>query len=1266
MNREEFFYLLPYLISLALSLGIFIYAWRHRHVRGARAYTWFVAGQTLTIASFIFELISPNLQTKIMWDKLQWLTDSFLVFIPFLLFSVQFSEHQLKKPRLTWAYWIGAPILFTLFLLTDNVHHLLYPNPHLSADRPFRDLQYDFTLIVYLYSFLYIYGASFYGIGLLIKRAIQPFNVFRYQFWTIAIGFSIPLVLSFFSLANIKITPQRDVSPFTFAIGNLVVVWGLFRYRLLDVVPMAREQIFENIADPVVVLDATNRVVYVNPAALRLLGRTSAETIGHVSNEAFARWPVLVSELEYLDIDRREITIREDDDTFFYDLKITPIYNTNRQMIGRILVAHDITRYKTLESGYRILSEELEQRVKERTEELRHIAERYRAVVENQTEFIVRWKPDGTRTFVNEAYLRYWGITLDDALAINFFSHIAEADRPGVEKNITSLLAGTLDAITDTHRVIKPDGSIGWQEWTDQVIRDANGQIVELQSVGRDVTERKQAEEALRESEAIYRQAIEVAGAVPYHQSYGEGFVTNYDFIGEGIREITGYGPEEFNEQVWDSLVQETNLLGELSQYTWREAITRVRTGATSIWQCEQRIRTRDGKNRWVYEAAVELRDKNGKSHGSIGLFQDITERKQAEDTILKQLAFDELMNRLLAQFATCSYDEVDASIGLALREIAEYLGGDFANILFLSDDHKSWISSYRWMATQPTRLHHPTQTIPAGKLLWSEGKLFEGESIIITSLDDYPVEAAAERQLGEAEGVKSLLSVPIRGRIRSVSGVIDIVAYQHPIQWSDSDVTHLRLIGDAIANLLERQRAEAALRSSEERFSKAFQESPSIITISQIKGGKLLEVNEAFEKIMGYARDEVIGKSVAELGIWANWDHREHLLSTLLTNGKIRNEEVQYQTKSGKIITCLLAAELIELGSEPCILSVIEDITERKKAELRILHLNRLYFTISQINQTIVHAHDADSLFREICHVATDHGQFRMAWIGLLDEPDGVVTPLVFAGAEQGYLKDLRIKYEDEVMGTGPTGTAIREGRCIICQDIATDPRMIPWQAQALGRGYRSSAAVPFRKHGRAVGALTVYASEPQGFDAEDVELLEQIGQDVSFALDSIDHEAERKRAEKNLEEAYDTTLEGWARALELRDKETEGHSRRVTETTLAVARAMGFNQEELVHIRRGSILHDIGKMGIPDQILRKEGPLTEEERQIVLKHPDTAYNLLKQISYLEKALEIPHSHHEKWDGTGYPRGLAGEEIPLSARIFAIVDVWDALSSDQ
>lgn len=131
-------------------------------------------------------------------------------------------------------------------------------------------------------------------------------------------------------------------------------------------------------------------------------------------------------------------------------------------------------------------------------------------------------------------------------------------------------------------------------------------------------------------------------------------------------------------------------------------------------------------------------------------------------------------------------------------------------------------------------------------------------------------------------------------------------------------------------------------------------------------------------------------------------------------------------------------------------------------------------------------------------------------------------------------------------------------------------------------------------------------------------------------------------------------------------RDKQTGDHTKQVTEMTLRIAQGLGVKEEELVHIRRGALLHDIGKMGIPDNILLKPGPLTDEEWGIMKQHPIYAYELLNSIEYLRPALDIPYCHHEKWDGTGYPRGLKGEEIPLSARIFAVVDVWDALISDR
>jgi len=162
------------------------------------------------------------------------------------------------------------------------------------------------------------------------------------------------------------------------------------------------------------------------------------------------------------------------------------------------------------------------------------------------------------------------------------------------------------------------------------------------------------------------------------------------------------------------------------------------------------------------------------------------------------------------------------------------------------------------------------------------------------------------------------------------------------------------------------------------------------------------------------------------------------------------------------------------------------------------------------------------------------------------------------------------------------------------------------------------------------------------------------------------INERASLEKANTELVAAYDATILGWSRAMDLRDRETEGHSQRVAEHTVQLAQAMGLSEQELVHIRRGALLHDMGKLGIPDSILHKPEKLTDEEWDIMHKHPQLAYDMLSSIEYLRPALDIPYCHHEKWDGSGYPHKLRGEHIPLAARIFAIVDVWDALTSER
>lgn len=249
--------------------------------------------------------------------------------------------------------------------------------------------------------------------------------------------------------------------------------------------------------------------------------------------------------------------------------------------------------------------------------------------------------------------------------------------------------------------------------------------------------------------------------------------------------------------------------------------------------------------------------------------------------------------------------------------------------------------------------------------------------------------------------------------------------------------------------------------------------------------------------------------------------------------------------------------------------------------------------------------------------------------------------------------------------LGEGFAGKAAMERRRIDVPDLPhadgpARPHLV------VTEGFVSYYAVPLVAKGEIKGVLEVCHRAPVAAEPEWVEFLEALAGQAAIAVDNATLFEGLQRSNLDLTLAYDTTLEGWSRALDLRDKETEGHTQRVADLTLRLARARGIEDAELVHIRRGALLHDIGKMGIPDSILLKPGPLTDEEWVVMRKHPVYALELLSPIAYLRPALDIPYAHHEKWDGTGYPRGLTETQIPLAARIFAVVDVWDALTSDR
>jgi len=573
----------------------------------------------------------------------------------------------------------------------------------------------------------------------------------------------------------------------------------------------------QNAEDMIWTMNLDFQLTYVSPAVERALGYSAQEILAStperfLTPESFAVGVEVFREeidnaqsqpdpnyARLLELEYR----RQNGSTFWVEMKFSLIRDLNGHPIIVLGVGRDITARKQAE------------------EALRQSEEKYRAVVEKQTEFIVRWKPDGIRTFANDAYRRYFGLTTERAVSASFMPLIVEEDRRAVEEKISRLASGTTNAETEVHRVIRPDGSIGWQEWTDQAIRDGSGQIVEFQSVGRDITARKQAEEQVQ----------------------------------------------------------------------------------------------------------LQLRRMSAMSE------------------------IDRAINSSL---------DMRVSLEILLSEVLSQLGVHAASVLLLN----------------------------------------------------------------------------------------------------------------------------------------------------------------------------------------ASSDHLEYVAGKGFRTSGIRQLQVRL-------------------------------------------------------------------------------GEGLAGWVGL--ERKALHIPvLAEAGSQFKYSEFL--KNEDFVEYLG----------------------------------------VPLVAKGMLKGVLEIFHRTPLNPDANWVNYLETLGQQAAIAIDNAQLFESTQRSNLELMTAYDATIEGWAQALELRDTETKGHSHRAVDLTLELARKMGIEESQLAHIRRGVLLHDIGKMGIPDAILQKPAPLTDDEWEIMRQHPLYAHKWLSSILYLQPALDIPYCHHEKWDGTGYPRGLNGEQIPVAARIFAVVDVWDALASDR
>jgi len=918
--------------------------------------------------------------------------------------------------------------------------------------------------------------------------------------------------------------------------------------------------------------------------------------------------------------------------------------------------------------------------VRQKTEEaLRESEERYHSLFDRMMDGIYRSTHEGKFVDVNPAMVAMFGYSSkEEMLKIDIKKELYFSP----EERGSHILDTGMEEI-EVYRMRRKDGSEIWVEDHGYYVHDDQGNILFHEGMLRDVTERVRAEAAFRENDTLLRETQRIGGIGPFCLGFLTGFWKSSDTLDRILGIDDSY---ERSIQGWVNLVHPGHREW-MVQYFTQDVIV----GKNRFDREYKIIRQNDGAERWVHGMGELEVNAGGDLLNMKGTIQDVTSRKQMEDDLRQSLVELEALYKISSSLR--SAQTLEEAMPALLDQTLAAMATDTGTIL-LYDPKTNELRD-----TNPRGWFDDLKDIRinigegvAGNV-FSTGQMHVSEEFIKDPLVRPDSLARIPAGWGGA-------CLPIRSS-DEVVGVL-FIAVQLPSRITPEQIKLLHSLTEIAGSIIERTRLfeETARRAKE--FESLYQTSKALSEQTELKpllnlivitAKKMLDsassgmylfdpVKSELELIMdtepfiptgshlmiGEGAAGLVAQTRQPLRIddYSTWEGRSPQYEGVPLRA-VLEVPMMY---GGELIGVLAVDEIGDSDrtyteADERLLSLFASqaagaVHSARLREEAIKRLRNLQ-TLHEVDKAIASSLDLRITLNILLSRIVDQLGVDAASVLLMHPYE---QTLQYA-ASCGFLTSL-IQAAEVRLNDGFAGRSIMERRIVQTTDpaelIGNQPFAYLWSEE----GFCHYICIPLIVKGEAKGVLELYHRTPYTPSAEWLEFVETLAGQAAISIDNSQLFENIQRVNMELAVAYEATIEGLSRALDMRYSEIEGQTLRVANLALLVAKELGIRDQRLQRIRHGALLHDIGKMGISDRILLKKGRLTEKEWEEMRKHPTFAYQLLNPIQYLRQALDIPYCHHEKWDGTGYPRALKGNQIPITARVFAIADVWDALTSPR